>query len=152
MSLARDSWTAPLDVQRGPPGQDANTVAAAQIKEVLRRRPADGRVPLFLFDAGYDPIHLALDLGALELDTPVACAVRLRKARTAASTPIRNRRRPPAAAGRGGTGPSSPLLRGPVHVARADRRVYDGGPAVRPGAGAGAGLGRLACHPPEPRG
>lgn len=94
LSLTPDSWTAPLDVQRVPPGQDANTVAAAQIKEVLRRRPADGRVPLVLFDAGYDPIQLALDLG--EPDTPVAFAVRLRKNRCFYADP-----EPPMATRRG---------------------------------------------------
>ena len=81
LSLTADSWTAPLDVQRVHPGEDTNTVAAAQIKDVVRRRAADGRVPLFAFDAGYDPVQLALDLGALDLDTPVALLVRLRKNR-----------------------------------------------------------------------
>lgn len=77
LSLCADSWTAPLDVQRVHPREDANTIAAAQIKDIVRRRPADGPVPLFLFDAGYDPLQLALDLG----DTPAAVLVRLRKNR-----------------------------------------------------------------------
>lgn len=76
LSLARDSWTAPLDVRRVRPGADANAVAAAQIKEVISRRPA-GPIPTFVFDAGYDPIQLALDLG----DTRAATLVRLRKDR-----------------------------------------------------------------------
>ncbi len=77
LSLARDSWTAPLDVRRVRPGEDANSVAAAQIKEVARHLPADGPVPLFVFDAGYDSVQLALDLG----EARVATLVRLRKNR-----------------------------------------------------------------------
>jgi hypothetical protein len=76
-SLAPDSWTAPLEVQRVPPGADTNTVAATQLKELVRRLPAHRPRPLFLFDAGYDPVQLALDLD----DTPVDIRVRLRKDR-----------------------------------------------------------------------
>jgi hypothetical protein len=77
LSLTGDSWTAPLEVQRVPPGADTNTSAATQIKELVRRLPAHRSRPLFLFDAGYDPVQLALDLG----DTPVDLLVRLRKNR-----------------------------------------------------------------------
>ncbi len=77
LSLARDSWTAPLDVRRVRPGEDTNGVAAAQIKELVRRLPAAGPVPLCVFDAGYDPVQLTLDLG----ETRVATLVRLRKNR-----------------------------------------------------------------------
>ncbi len=58
-------------------------VAAAQIKEVVRRLPAAGPVPLCVCDAGYDPVQLALDLGA----TPVATLVRLRKDRCCYADP-----------------------------------------------------------------
>jgi DDE superfamily endonuclease len=68
-------------------------VAATQIKEVLRRRPADGRVPLFAFDAGYDPMQLALDLR--EQEASVALLVRRRKNRCFYADPA------PAAASRG---------------------------------------------------
>ncbi len=77
LGFAPDSWTAPLDVRRVRPGEDANTVAAAQIKELVGRLPADGPTPPFVFDAGYDPIQLALDLGG----TRAATLVRLRKDR-----------------------------------------------------------------------
>ena len=77
LGFARDSWTAPLDVRRVRPGEDANTVAAAQIKGLVARLPADGPTPTFVFDAGYDPIQLARDLG----DARVAILVRLRKDR-----------------------------------------------------------------------
>jgi DDE superfamily endonuclease len=77
LSLTPDSWTAPLEVQRVQPGADTNTVAATQIKELVRRRPAHSPRPLFLFDAGYDPVQLALDLD----NTPVDILVRRRKNR-----------------------------------------------------------------------
>src|SRR6058998_2765812 len=42
VSFSHDSWTAPLDVRRVAPTDDAHTVAAAQIRDLLGRRPADG--------------------------------------------------------------------------------------------------------------
>ena len=77
LSFRRDSWTAPLDVQRVPRTADVNTVASIQIKALLTRLPAGDPVPLFVFDAGYDPVQLALDLDHV----PVATLVRLRKDR-----------------------------------------------------------------------
>src|ERR671923_1942852 len=79
--LTADSWTAPLSVERVPPGANANGVAAQQLRRVVARRPADGKLPLFVLDAGYDPVRLAqaLDLagGALR----AAVLVRLRSGR-----------------------------------------------------------------------
>ena len=78
LSFARDSWTAPLDVQRVSPSQDATTVAVEQITALTRRAPASGpAVPLFVFDAGYDPVQLALGLQ----ETRAAILVRLRSNR-----------------------------------------------------------------------
>jgi Transposase DDE domain len=77
LSFQRDSWTAPLDVQRVPRTADVNTVAATQVTALLTRLPAGGPVPLFVFDAGYDPVQLALDLAGVA----VATLVRLRKDR-----------------------------------------------------------------------
>jgi hypothetical protein len=77
LGFRRDSWTAPLDVQRVPRTTDINTAAATQIKALLPRLPADGAVPLFVFDAGYDPVQLALDLDGVR----VATLVRLRQDR-----------------------------------------------------------------------
>jgi DDE superfamily endonuclease len=79
MSFARDSWTAPVDVERLLPGHDSNTLAAEQIRRLLIHRGAKS-VPLFVFDAGYDPIQLALDLGELN-ERSVAVLVRLRRNR-----------------------------------------------------------------------
>ena len=77
LGFARDSWTAPVDVRRVRPTQDANTAAAEQLRGLLPHLPAGGPAPLFVFDAGYGPLQLALDLG----DTPVAVLVRLRRDR-----------------------------------------------------------------------
>jgi len=80
LSFTHDSWTAPLDVQRVPVGGDTHAVAAAQMWELLEHLPADGPVPLCVFDAGYDPTALARELGDLDGER-VAVLVRLRSDR-----------------------------------------------------------------------
>jgi hypothetical protein len=80
LNFTHDSWTAPLDVQRVPAGGNAHSVAAAQIWELVERLPADGPVPLFVFDAGYDPEALARELAELD-GQQVAVLVRLRSDR-----------------------------------------------------------------------
>src|SRR5262249_10461108 len=50
VSFYRDSWTAPLDVRRVHPEENAHSVAATQIRQVVDARPTDGKVPLFAFD------------------------------------------------------------------------------------------------------
>jgi hypothetical protein len=77
LGLSRDSWTAPVDAERVHPAENTNTVAAAQIKRLVEARPDGGAAPLFVFDAGYDPLQLAEELG----DTPAAILVRLRRGR-----------------------------------------------------------------------
>jgi hypothetical protein len=52
-------------------------LAVTQIKDLVARLPADGPTPLAVFDAGYDPVQLALDLGA----TRASLLVRLRQDR-----------------------------------------------------------------------
>jgi hypothetical protein len=58
-----DSWTAPLDAQRIPPSANSTTATIEQVTRLLATLPTDGAVPMFVFDAGYDPIaighHLA---------------------------------------------------------------------------------------------
>lgn len=80
VSFTHDSWTAPLDVRRVPPSANAHTVAAAQIRTLLERQPADSPVPLCVFDAGYDPEALARELGERD-GARVAVLVRLRSGR-----------------------------------------------------------------------
>jgi hypothetical protein len=77
LSFTWDSWTAPLDVQRVHPTQDANAVAIEQVQRLCQRLPTDGPVPLFVFDAGYDPAPLTLGLA----ETRAALLVRLRSDR-----------------------------------------------------------------------
>jgi hypothetical protein len=74
LSFDRDSWTAPLDVCRVHPHENAHTVAVAQMTALLARRPAAAATPLFVFDAGYDSAQLTQGLG----DAAVAILVRLR--------------------------------------------------------------------------
>jgi DDE superfamily endonuclease len=73
LSFTRDSWTAPLDVRRVHPRENAHTVAVAQITALMARRPASEATPLFVFDAGYDSAQLTQALA----ETPVAILVRL---------------------------------------------------------------------------
>jgi hypothetical protein len=58
LNFLRESWTAPVDVQRVRPTQDANVLAAEQIRALLDRLQEGEAIPLFVFDAGYDPVKL----------------------------------------------------------------------------------------------
>jgi hypothetical protein len=92
LGLTRDSWTAPLDVRRVHPSENTNAVAARQVKALAARVPVGGSVPIFVFDAGYDALHLALELG----DARAALLVRLRRGRCfyAEAAPYAGRGRP----------------------------------------------------------
>ncbi len=74
LGFERDSWTAPVDVQRVHPTENANDVAVRQIKALVEQLLESDDVPLFVFDAGYDPVPLTQGLS----DGPVAILVRLR--------------------------------------------------------------------------
>ena len=87
VSFTHDSWTAPLDVRRVAPTDDAHAVGAVQIRELLRRLAVDGPVPLCVFDAGYDPEKLARELGDLDGER-VAVLVRLRSGRCFYADPV----------------------------------------------------------------
>lgn len=93
LSFAHDSWTAPLDVRRLHPCENTNTVAAAQVRTLIARLPADAPVPIFVFDAGYDPVQLHHELTGCR----VAVVVRLRANRcfSAAPPPPKETGRPP---------------------------------------------------------
>ncbi len=75
------SWTAPLRVRRMTPGENPNAVAAEQIRSWLHQAPPaagpDAPLPIFSFDAGYDPVQLSLALA----DQPICLLVRLRAGR-----------------------------------------------------------------------
>lgn len=93
LSFVRESWSAPVDLERVRPAQDANVVAAYQVKALLGRLE-EGVVPLFVFDAGYDPVKLQR---ALE-GSPCQILVRLRAGRRFYGDP--NLCDPPAHVGR----------------------------------------------------
>ena len=80
LSFTHDSWTAPLDVRRVAPTDDAQAVAAAQLRDLVAHQPAGSPVPLGVFDAGYDPETLARELGDLDGER-LAVLVRLRRGR-----------------------------------------------------------------------
>src|SRR3954453_20834634 len=77
LSWARDSWTAPIDVRRLSPGGDPGRAPAAQIRPLTGRLGSREAAPLFVCDAGYDPIAPTIDLA----EAPVAILVRIRGAR-----------------------------------------------------------------------
>jgi hypothetical protein len=77
VSFTRDSWTAPLDVRRVHPSENAHTVAVDQITTLVAQRPLSAATPLFVFDAGYDSAQLTQALAEI----PVAILVRLRAGR-----------------------------------------------------------------------
>lgn len=91
LGFDRDSWTAPVDVRRVHPREDAETVAVGQIRALTRRLPTQDAMPLLVFDAGHNSVALAEGLK----DTPVATWYGF--VPTAVSTAIRHRPIGPAA-------------------------------------------------------
>jgi hypothetical protein len=77
LPLRCSSWTAPLRVRRIIPGENSNMVAAEQIRSWLGQASPATLLPIFTFDAGYDPVQLSLALA----DLPVCLLVRLRAGR-----------------------------------------------------------------------
>jgi hypothetical protein len=61
----KNSWTAPLDVRRLHPREDTVAVTAAQVTALVTRLGRTAAVPLFVFDAGYDPIALTVALAGV---------------------------------------------------------------------------------------
>ncbi|MTD59690.1 transposase, partial [Amycolatopsis sp. RM579] len=83
LETGRHSWTAPLDARRLAPGDDAATVTATQLRQVVTDlitaghwRPGDPDI-LIVADAGYDGPRLSFLLD----DLPVAMLVRMRSDR-----------------------------------------------------------------------
>jgi hypothetical protein len=63
LNFARESWTSPVDASRIHPDRETNMAATEQVKALLGRSQEEGAVPLFVFDAGYDPVKLQQGLG-----------------------------------------------------------------------------------------
>lgn len=74
LNFEHNSWSAPLDARRIGPNENTATVTADQVKALVGRIGGDGPVPLLVFDAGYNPIGLSVDLA----DTRAQILVRLR--------------------------------------------------------------------------
>jgi hypothetical protein len=74
LSWSNDSWSAPLDAMRLTPGQDATSATVRQVRRLVGLLPKDGEVPLFVFDAGYDPIALGRELEDERVE--VRCRIR----------------------------------------------------------------------------
>ncbi|HET6921181.1 MAG TPA: NF041680 family putative transposase [Jiangellaceae bacterium] len=77
LDWAPDSWTAPLDAMRIAPSADATTATIEQVRRLVGLLGDDGDVPMFVFDAGYDPIALGAGLA----DTRAQVLVRISSGR-----------------------------------------------------------------------
>jgi len=84
LSFAPDSWTAPLDVTRLSPATDGVAATLGQVRRVAERFSAAGPAPLFVFDAGYDPIALGAGLA----ESRAAICVRIRGDRLFYADPV----------------------------------------------------------------
>lgn len=62
LNWEHNSWTAPVDVKRILPRDDTGKSTAEQVKALVERIGDNKTAPLFVFDAGYDPIALSVDL------------------------------------------------------------------------------------------
>lgn len=96
LSFAPDSWTAPLDVVRLSPNVDTTDATVVQVRRLVDLLPGDREVPLFVFDAGYDPIALAHGLA----DTRTQVLTRIRDDRVFYADPPELPRRPRSTGGR----------------------------------------------------
>jgi hypothetical protein len=94
LSFVRESWTAPVDALRVHPDKEVNEVATEQVKTLLCRSPMENSTPLFVFDAGYDPVKLQQGLEG----SPCQILVRLRAGRCFYADP--SLAGPPATTGR----------------------------------------------------
>jgi hypothetical protein len=90
LSFRRDSWVTPLDARRVRPEEDANDVAVEQVRDLLGLSPHRGAPPVFVFDAGYDPVKLQRGLA----DQHAQVLVRLHSNRTFYAAPEEAEPRP----------------------------------------------------------
>jgi hypothetical protein len=90
LGFARDSWVAPADARRVRPKEDLNDVAAEQVRGLVGRLPPKNAAPLFVFDAGYDPVRLQRRLEACRAQI----LVRLHSGRTFYAQPEPPPKRP----------------------------------------------------------
>lgn len=91
-----DSWTAPLDVTRLAPTDNTTRVTIAQLRRLVELLPDNADVPLFVFDAGYDPIALTHELR----ETRAQVLTRIREDRVFHTDPPPRPNRPAGTGGR----------------------------------------------------
>ena len=96
LSWSNDSWSSPLDAMRLTPGQDATSATVRQVRRLVGLLPKDSEVPLFVFDAGYDPIALGRELE----DERVEVCCRIRDDRVFYQDPPERANRPASSGGR----------------------------------------------------
>jgi hypothetical protein len=96
LDWASDSWTAPLDAMRIRPKCDATMATGDQVRRLVGLLPVDREVPLFVFDAGYDPIAIGHGLA----DVRCEVLTRIRDDRVFYSDPPPRPNRPPSSGGR----------------------------------------------------
>ena len=90
LDWAPDSWTAPLDTQRIAPSQDNSTATINQVQRLVSLLGEHNDVPMFVFDAGYDPIALGAGLA----DGRTQVLVRISTKRVFHPDPAQRPRRP----------------------------------------------------------
>jgi hypothetical protein len=128
-----------MDVERVRPAQDANEVAAEQLRAFVRLAHEDeeeqeAAAPLFVFDAGYDPVKLQQGTaGARGMSVPDPRALEggaslLRRSEPRRSA--RTHRQAPAPR-------AEDEVQRPKHLARTFRTVRLRGLRLRSGEGAG---------------
>ena len=96
LSFTNDSWTAPLDVMRINPSANPTTATVNQVRRLVDLLACDTEVPLFVFDAGYDPVAIGHDLAVDRVE--VLC--RIRDDRVFYADPPPHANRPPESGGR----------------------------------------------------
>ena len=68
-----DSWTAPADVTRIAPADTHTDATVAQIRQLFTFLPDEQHAPMFMFDAGYDPITIGHDLA--DINAQILCRI-----------------------------------------------------------------------------
>ena len=104
LGFVRESWTAPIDVRRVRPAQDANEVATEQVRSFLRRSLPSRRTdvaPLFVFDAfSTTPSRCSRDWRGALARSSSACAPGAASTATRACATRQNTSDAPGATGR----------------------------------------------------
>lgn len=90
------SWTAPCDVARIPPTDNTTWATINQIRDLAARLEPCETAPMFVLDAGYDPIAISHELEGTNID--IVC--RIRNDRVFHADPPPRPNRPPETGGR----------------------------------------------------